>query len=120
VALASVLSYEPRVLILDEPSNDLDPRGRRELAGLLARGGLARLVASHDLEFVLRTCTRVLLMTGGRIAADGDAVELLTDRALLERHDLESPLGLDGCSAARLREILERDRDRAQWGTPKT
>jgi cobalt/nickel transport system ATP-binding protein len=111
VALATVLSYEPEVLVLDEPSNDLDPRGRRELAFLLRTTAHARLVASHDMEFVLRTCDRVLILNDGAIRADGGVHDVLCDTALLESHGLEIPLGLRGLSAAALRELIERERN---------
>ncbi|MBI4603299.1 MAG: ABC transporter ATP-binding protein [Planctomycetes bacterium] len=108
-ALATVLSYSPDVLILDEPSNDLDPRGRQELVRLLRRMGEARLVASHDIELVLRTCGRVAIMDMGRIVASGATAEVLSDRSLLQAHGLELPLGLRGLGAAELERLLEGD-----------
>jgi cobalt/nickel transport system ATP-binding protein len=84
----------PEVLLLDEPSMFLDPRGRRGLIDLLGGLGGTKLVASHDLEFVLRTCPRVLVLDAGKIVADGPAREVLADAALMEAHGLEVPGGL--------------------------
>ena len=93
VALAGVLAMRPEVLLLDEPSMFLDPRGRRELIALLGGLGGTKLIASHDLEFVLRTCPRVLVLDAGRIVADGPAT-VLADAALMEAHGLEVPWSL--------------------------
>jgi cobalt/nickel transport system ATP-binding protein len=89
VALAGVLAMRPQVLLLDEPSMYLDPRGRRELMQLLREIGGTRLIASHDLEMILQTCGRVLLIDQGKLIADGPAREVLADRALMEAHGLE-------------------------------
>ena len=88
VCLAGVLACAPGLLLLDEPSSGLDPRGRRSLAALL--GGLAAtiIVASHDLAFIQRVCTRVVVLDGGVVAADGAAGAILGDAGLLERHGL--------------------------------
>ncbi|HWG47646.1 MAG TPA: ABC transporter ATP-binding protein [Gemmataceae bacterium] len=94
VALAGVLAMRPSVLLLDEPSMYLDPRGRRELIHLLHILGGTRLIASHDLELILQTCGRVLLIDRGRIMADGPARNVLADTALMETHGLEVPYSL--------------------------
>src|SRR5690606_24521901 len=88
VALAAVLAMEPEVLLLDEPTSDLDPRGRRNLLAL--RRGLepAVVVASHDLEFVLALCGRVVVLDGGAVVAGGPAREVLGDEALMLAHGL--------------------------------
>jgi cobalt/nickel transport system ATP-binding protein len=96
VALAGVLAMRPPVLLLDEPSMHLDPRGRRELIGLLNGLGGTRVVASHDLEMILQTCARVLLLDRGRLTADGPARTVLADAALMEAHGLEVPYSLRG------------------------
>jgi cobalt/nickel transport system ATP-binding protein len=93
-ALAGILAMRPRVLLLDEPSMFLDPRGRRELINLINQLEGCRLIASHDLELVVRTCSRVLLLDGGRLIVDGPAREVLADEALLEAHGLETPYSL--------------------------
>ncbi len=111
VALATVLAYRPDILILDEPTSDLDPRGQRELVGLLERTSQARLVASHDLEFVLRACDRVLLLDAGRIEAAGPTAEVLTDATLLEKHGLACPLGWCDMSAEALRTLIRDEHE---------
>jgi cobalt/nickel transport system ATP-binding protein len=93
-ALAGVLAMRPKVLLLDEPSVFLDPRGRRELVRLLNGLDVTKLIASHDLEFILETCGRVLLLDSGRLMADGPARAVLADADLMERHGLEVPHSL--------------------------
>jgi cobalt/nickel transport system ATP-binding protein len=94
VALAGVLAMRPEVLLLDEPTMFLDPRGRRELIELLKEIGGTQLVASHDLEFVRGLCPRVLLLDGGKVYVDGPTDAVLGDAALMERHGLEVPWSL--------------------------
>jgi cobalt/nickel transport system ATP-binding protein len=91
VCLAGVLACEARLLVLDEPTSDLDPRGRRELMALLARLPMAQLIATHDLEFVVEICPRTLVLDGGRIIADGPTLDLLDDERLMLAHGLERP-----------------------------
>ena len=106
VAIATVISYGPDLLILDEPSSDLDPRSRRELAQVLREMRQGLLIASHDFEFILRACDRVLLMDRGRIGADGESLAILGDEELLRRHGLEPPLGIADMSRETLRARL--------------
>ena len=94
VALAGVLAMRPQVLLLDEPSLHLDPRGRREFIRLLDGLPGTKVIASHDLELILQTCPRVLLLDGGRLIADGPARMLLADAGLMEKHGLEAPYSL--------------------------
>jgi cobalt/nickel transport system ATP-binding protein len=94
VALAGVLAMHSDILLLDEPSMHLDPRARRELIALLRGLGGTHVTASHDLEMVLATCGRVLLLDGGRLVAQGPAPAVLSDAALLEAHGLEVPSSL--------------------------
>jgi len=89
VCLAGVLACRPGLLLLDEPSSGLDPRGRRELTELLRGLAATQVVASHDLDFVSRLCTRAVVMERGAIVAQGAVGELLSDRALLRRHGLD-------------------------------
>ncbi len=91
VCLAGVLACEPGVLVLDEPTSDLDPRGRREFKALLASIPATKIIATHDLELVVELCPRSLLLDGGKLVADGPTVELLADEALMLRHGLEKP-----------------------------
>jgi cobalt/nickel transport system ATP-binding protein len=94
VALAGVLAMRPRILLLDEPSLHLDPRGRRGLIRLIQSLDGTRIIATHDLEMVLETCSRVLLLHAGRLIAEGPARTLLADAALMEAHGLEVPYSL--------------------------
>lgn len=91
VCLAGLLACDARLLVLDEPTSDLDPRGRRELMGLLTRLPVGQLIATHDLEFVVEICPRAIVLDGGRIVADGPTLELLDDEALMLAHGLERP-----------------------------
>jgi len=86
---------DPRLLVLDEPSANLDPRARRELLDLLAALGRTQLVVTHDLPFAAELCERAVILSGGRIAADGPTRAILADAELLARHDLELPAGFD-------------------------
>jgi cobalt transport protein ATP-binding subunit len=91
VALATVLAMDPSVLVFDEPSAGLDPRGRRELIGLLQGLEQTLLVSTHDMRLVEEVFPRVVVMDDGRIVADGPTGEVLTDDALLLAHGLERP-----------------------------
>lgn len=91
VCLAGLLACDARLLVLDEPTSDLDPRGRRELMALLTRLGVGQLIATHDLEFVVEICPRAIVLDGGRIVADGPTLELLDDEPLMLAHGLERP-----------------------------
>lgn len=91
VCLAGVLACEPQVLALDEPTSDLDPRGRRELKALLCRLPVTKLIATHDLELVAELCDTVLLLDCGALVAQGPALDLLADEELMLAHGLERP-----------------------------
>jgi cobalt/nickel transport system ATP-binding protein len=101
VAIATVLSTDAELLVLDEPTSNLDPAGRRELVQLLSSIPATQLVVSHDLPFVLELCPRSLIIDQGRIVADGETHQLLLDRELLARHRLELPYGFDPANIAR-------------------
>jgi cobalt/nickel transport system ATP-binding protein len=79
VCLAGVLACEPTVLVLDEPTSDLDPRGRREFKTLLQGIPATKLIATHDLEWVVELCSRVIVLDGGVVVADGPTTEILND-----------------------------------------
>jgi len=91
VCLAGLLAYEPSILVLDEPSAGLDPRGRRELIEILAVLPVTRVIATHDLALVAELCSRALLLDGGVLVASGPSKELLRDDALMRAHGLECP-----------------------------
>lgn len=91
VGLAGVLACHCRILALDEPTSDLDPHGRRELRELLRSLPVTQLMATHDLEFVVELCARVVVLDGGAIVAQGPTVDLLNDEALMLTHGLERP-----------------------------
>jgi cobalt/nickel transport system ATP-binding protein len=93
-ALAGVLAMRPDILLLDEPSTHLDPRGRREFIRLLNDLPVTKIVASHDLELILQTCDRALVIDHGRLMADGPARDLFRDAALMAAHGLEVPHSL--------------------------
>lgn len=93
VALAGILAMEPRFLLLDEPTQDLDPRGRRELRAILCDLPQGKLVASHDLDFILQVCSRTIVFDRTVIAV-GNTVDLLSDASLMEKHGLEVPVCL--------------------------
>ena len=93
VAVATVLAMEPEILVLDEPSSNLDPAGRRELAEILKSLDLTMLMVTHDLPFALQLCPRSIVLDDGAVVADGPTRELLADEELLRRHRLELPYG---------------------------
>jgi cobalt/nickel transport system ATP-binding protein len=95
VAIATVLAMDPRLLVLDEPSASLDPRSRRELLELLAPLPQTMLVVTHDLPFAAQLCERAVVLSAGRIVADGPCLDILRDEELLAAHDLELPVGFD-------------------------
>jgi energy-coupling factor transporter ATP-binding protein EcfA2 len=94
VCLAGVLACDPAVLVLDEPTSSLDPRGRRDLMELLRQIPITKLIATHDLELVVELCSRVVVLDGGSVVAEGPTVEVLSDEALMLGHHLEVPHAL--------------------------
>ena len=93
VAVATVLSMRPEVLVLDEPSSNLDPAGRRELAEVLEQLPVTLLMVTHDLPYALQLCPRSVVLDDGVIVADAPTRELLADTARLAAHRLELPYG---------------------------
>ncbi len=91
VCLAGILACNPRVLVLDEPTSELDPRGKRELKGLLKTIPATMVITSHDLELIVELCSRVIVMDEGRIVAEGPTMELLSNEELMLKHGLEKP-----------------------------
>ena len=100
VAIATVLALEPNMLIMDEPSSNLDPKSRRNLINLLRTFTHTKIIATHDLEMALDLCERTLIMHQGRIAADGKTFDLLQNDALLEESHLERPARLAHASVS--------------------
>jgi energy-coupling factor transporter ATP-binding protein EcfA2 len=94
--LAGVLACRPVVLALDEPSANLDPRGRRELLQLLSNTKATLVVATHDLDFAVRLCDRALVLDEGKVVANGPSREVMADAGLMEKHGLETPATLRG------------------------
>ena len=95
-AIATILSMTPEIILLDEPTIALDPRNRKNLIGLINSFSQLRVIASHDLDMIMDTCSRVVLMNNGKIIREGSTVEILNDRELLESNGLELPLSLSG------------------------
>ena len=95
VAIAGVLAMEPEILVLDEPTSNLDPASRRELSTLLRSLGITLLVVTHDLPYALELCDRSVILDRGAVVADGPTKDLLADGDLLSRHRLEMPYGFD-------------------------
>lgn len=94
VSLATILSLTPDIILLDEPSSTLDPRNRRQLINILNSFEHLKIIATHDLDLVLDTCQRTIILADGRIVADGPSSEILSNKQLLESNGLELPLSL--------------------------
>ena len=95
VAIATVLAMRPEILVLDEPTSNLDPASRRELIDVLRGLPITQLLVTHDLPFALELCPRALVMDEGRIVAGDATVEILSDEALMKTHRLELPYRFD-------------------------
>jgi cobalt/nickel transport system ATP-binding protein len=93
VAVATVLAMNPSILVLDEPSSNLDPASRRELAEILQALPITLIMVTHDLPFAFELCERSVILAEGTIVADGSTPQILRDQALLERYRLELPKG---------------------------
>ncbi|MBU6245024.1 MAG: energy-coupling factor ABC transporter ATP-binding protein [Actinomycetales bacterium] len=98
VAVATVLAMEPEILVLDEPSSNLDPASRRELADILRSLDITMLMVTHDLPYALELCPRAVILSDGVVVADGSTREILTDDALMRANRLELPYGFDPAS----------------------
>ncbi len=99
-AIAVILAMDPAVILMDEPTASLDPCNRRAVIRAIGQLLQTKIVTSHDLDMILETCDRVLLLSDGALAADGPAEEILRDRELLEAHRLELPLCLAGAPSS--------------------
>jgi cobalt/nickel transport system ATP-binding protein len=95
VAVATVLAMDPEVLVLDEPSSNLDPAARRELADVLRSLDVTVVMVTHDLPYAMELCPRAVILSDGVVVADGPTADLLGDEALLAAHRLELPFGYD-------------------------
>ena len=93
-AIATVLAMEPKVMLMDEPTSALDPYNRRIVINTINELPQTKVISSHDLDMILDTCSRVILLSKGRIVADGPAEEILKDKKLLEENRMELPLSL--------------------------
>ncbi len=93
-SIATILSLEPKVMLLDEPTIALDPRNRRTLIHILNEIRETKVIATHDLDMVWDTCERTVLISAGRVRKDGKTREILRDKELLEANGLELPLGM--------------------------
>jgi cobalt/nickel transport system ATP-binding protein len=95
VAVATVLAMEPEILVLDEPSSNLDPASRRELADIVRSLDVTVLMVTHDLPYAYELCPRSVVLSDGVVVADGPTRDVLTDDALMAAHRLELPFGFD-------------------------
>lgn len=95
VAVATVLAMQPEILVLDEPSSNLDPASRRELADILRGLDVTVLMVTHDLPYALELCPRAVVLSDGTVVADGATYDILTDAALMTEHRLELPFGFN-------------------------
>lgn len=93
VAVATVLAMQPEILVMDEPSSNLDPASRRELADILRSLDVTVLMVTHDLPYAMELCPRSVILSAGRVVADAPTYDLLTDADLMRSHRLELPFG---------------------------
>ena len=97
VAIAGVLAMSPGILVLDEPSSNLDPQARRRLINLLKTFSHTKIVATHDLDMAMDLCERTIIIHEGHLAADGSTADIFKNQKLLERCGLEQPLSMQAC-----------------------
>jgi len=106
VTIAAVLSIKPNILVMDEPTDSLDPFARRNIINLLKTFKHTKVIASHDLDMVLDLCERTIILNKGQLIADGLTKKLLNDGKLLNQNHLEKPLSLQGCPICSKRKVL--------------
>ncbi|MDJ0766686.1 MAG: ABC transporter ATP-binding protein [Myxococcota bacterium] len=97
VSIATVLAMSPDILVMDEPSSNLDALSRRNLIALLQRFDHTKIIATHDLDLAVDVCERAIVLSRGKVAADGPTLELLANQTLLAANQLEPPLAMQGC-----------------------
>ncbi len=97
VAIATVLSMAPDILIMDEPTSNLDPKARRQLIELLKTFEHTKIIATHDLDMVLDLCERTIIIHEGKVKANDSTIKLFKDKELLDESHLEMPLRMQGC-----------------------
>jgi len=97
VAIATVLSMSPDILIMDEPTSNLDPKARRRLIELLKSFKHTKIIATHDLDMALDLCERTIVIKEGEVVADGKSVDILNNESILSESNLEKPLRFQGC-----------------------
>jgi len=97
VAIAAVMAMEPDILAMDEPAANLDPKSRRLLINLLKTFTHSKIIASHDLDLIMDVCSRCIVISAGTLVADGPAMDILSNKILLEDNNLELPLSLQRC-----------------------
>lgn len=95
VAVATVLAMQPEILVMDEPTSNLDPAAKRELADILKGLDLTMLMVTHDMPYALELCERAIVMNEGTIAGDGPTHEIMADESLMRANRLELPYGFD-------------------------
>ncbi|MBU2514225.1 energy-coupling factor ABC transporter ATP-binding protein [bacterium] len=97
VAIASVLSMSPDILVMDEPSSNLDPKSRKLLIELLKTFKHTKIIATHDLDMAVDLCERTIVLNDGKVTADGPTMDLFQNKTLLNQSNLEMPLKMQGC-----------------------
>ena len=95
ISLATILPLNPKILVFDEPTSNLDPQSRREFIKLIKSFNISKVIASHDLEMILELCDKIILMDRGKIITIGKTKEILKNEKLLLEHGLEMPLSLN-------------------------
>lgn len=106
-AIATILAMNPKVMLMDEPSTALDPKNRRRLIRILQKLPTTKIIATHDLDLLLETCDRVLVLNQGKLVADGSVRDILWNRKLLEKYNLELPFCLAGVPERFSEKVLE-------------
>ena len=106
VAIATVLSMEPDILVMDEPTAELDPKSRRNLIKLLKEFSHTRIIATHDMDMVWESCERTIIIKDGTIIADGLTKEILSNEELMNSSSLELPLCLQNCPVCRSKKVI--------------